>query len=1125
MSYKYKLLYLLSPSGATAILTALLTFGTIQFSTDRVALELPPEICDNGLDDDGDGFVDLFDQDCPCNIDAYQAYCPILCETVPDSFPDITLQLKWQSEIIVNRDHIYPNIVVGDLNQDGITEVITKRSMLTGGNNLTNGLLAFNGITGQTTSTFNSTPRDVDEENYFVSVADIDRDGLSEFFYSRADTIVCVNNNGTLRWKSDRLNEDGGYVVNLADFNGDGIPEAYKGNNIVNAQTGRLLVNGNSGGGCNEYQNTACDISHTIAADLRPANGLELAAGNTVYEVEITNQNGTAGNTMTTFNAANPVRDGLTSVGDIDGDGELDIVVVRSDGLTGDGVFVWNPRTLQLIARTNAGTTGGIAFIGNVAGDCLPEIGVTFSNELYMYRYDGSTTLRTLYRLVTTDGSGYTGVTMFDFNQDGLNELIYRDEDFLRIMEGNTGTTLSSYRVNNGTGMEYPVVADVDGDNEAEIIVSGYTTTYAQQRIFCFESGGSPWAPARNVWNQPGYHVTNVNDDLTIPRYPQNQAKALVGYENCLLPTCPAPYNAFMAQATFRTQEGCVQFPAPDLEMRLLSYTCNGDSISVCYAIGNRGDQGIFGKPIQFVFWTSNPTTSASTPILIQSRMIDLDKNEVDTLCVSIASALAPESLFIAINDPGDIAAPYTFPLTDLSECNYANNIDSIPLDLNTVMVVLDTVLCEGETLFYHDSLIAQAGQYILNGTNCDSVFNLTVAFTSIDTVYVTQSICFGDSLLFDGNWLNSSGAYVAQDLNSRGCDSTTFLDLMVVSQILAFDTLEICDGDSALINGLWQKAEASYTSLLPGITCDTLLSVWLEVHPVYDLSILYDACPGDSLWVDGQVYTQSAVAIETEVSVFGCDSIVTHIFAMPSFTSPPIITYDCETQLYTATSLNSAEWITAWSNGDTGSQTQYSNAGMEGLNVWSGFCHEHYDFLLPSIPDLSSLSFWLDTTILENHALSIDLPLDPDEWTVSWSPPEIFSCSTCLSTVISPTHQVTVTAFLTHSSGCEFVHSFSIFLEPIVKLYIPNVFSPNGDAINDQWIVTSPGEKIEILELVLFDRWGDKIKTWTNLTRLEWDGTFRDKPMNPGVFAFALKYRDQENKTLQTSGNITLLR
>lgn len=87
------------------------------------------EICDNGIDDDGDGFVDLFDQDCPCSQEAYQAYCPLQCETIPDSFPNVALKLKWRSNIICNRDHVYPNIVVGDINGDGLTEIVSKNHL------------------------------------------------------------------------------------------------------------------------------------------------------------------------------------------------------------------------------------------------------------------------------------------------------------------------------------------------------------------------------------------------------------------------------------------------------------------------------------------------------------------------------------------------------------------------------------------------------------------------------------------------------------------------------------------------------------------------------------------------------------------------------------------------------------------------------------------------------------------------------------------------------------------------------------------------------------------------------------------------------------------------------------
>jgi gliding motility-associated-like protein len=1125
---QFIVLYLvLFPFSLLSFFSSIFHISAPRHTTSNSSTFFVPEICDNGIDDDGDGFIDLFDTDCPCHQNAFQAYCPLQCETIPDTFPAIKLKLKWQSPIIVNRDHVYPNIVIGDLNHDGIIDIVTKRSM-TSGNNLTNGIEAFNGQTGQKTVDYNSIPKNVSAENYFVSIADVDNDGIAEFFYCRADTIVCVNFDGTLRWKSDRLNEAGGYIVNIADFNGDGIPEVYKGNNIVNARTGKLLVNSNGSGGCNYYSfGGNCSISHTIAADLLPSPGLELAAGNTVYEVNITNTNGTTGNSMTAVNANSPVRDGLTSVGDIDGDGELDVVVVRSNEFTdGGGIWVWNPRTRKVIASSTAGETGGMAFIGNVYGDCRPEIGVTFSDRLKMLTYNGTPTLKVLYNLITTDGSGHTGVTMFDFNQDGFNELIYRDETFLRIMEGSTGKTLTSYRLNNGTGMEYPVVADVDGDDEAEIIVSGWVTNNAEQRLFCFESGGTPWAPARSVWNQPGYHVTNVNDDLTIPRYQQNQAKPLIGYETCLQPTCPAPYNAFMAQATFRTQQGCVQFPAIDLTIKIIDAECQGDSVMVCYALSNEGDHDLVQKTLGVTIWPKEPLHSSSSALRKISLLLDLNINETDTFCVKMSSGNLPDSIFMAVNDPGNVAAPYQFPLTDIPECRYFNNIDSLDLNIQMVLITLDTALCKGESFIFHDSLITESGHYIIPGINCDSLFDLDVVVNNKDSLRFTKSICSSDSILFDGYWLHTSGDYQAHHINTRGCDSTTFLHLTVANQIFVFDTLTSCEGDSIWIINQWAKTEGSYFATIPGVSCDTLIETWLHENPTYQYEVVYDACPGDSFFLDNHWVTQAEIVTENFQSLSGCDSIIISDIAMPAPTQAPVLMVNCDSAYIEATIDGGGDWQVEWSNGTNGSVTQYHTEGPGEVKLYGGLaCEEKYDFTVPSIPHLEPLQIWVDTSILENHALNVHLDLDPNEWTVQWTPASIFSCPTCLTTIIKPTSNTSVTANLLHSSGCPYTLSFSISLEKVVHLYIPNVFSPNGDGINDEWIVSSPGNKIEIVKLDVFDRWGNNVFERTNLRKASWDGRYKDQLLNPGVFAYTITYLDQENKTQVENGNITLVR
>ena len=107
-----------------------------------------------------------------------------------------------------------------------------------------------------------------------------------------------------------------------------------------------------------------------------------------------------------------------------------------------------------------------------------------------------------------------------------------------------------------GTGIEYPVVADINGDGSAEIVVTGVIDQhfsidigYGAVHVF-----GNPqnWGPARKVWNQYMYHVTNVNENLTIPTYCFNTATVFTGQDG----TIRRPYNNFLQQAPYITQYG-----------------------------------------------------------------------------------------------------------------------------------------------------------------------------------------------------------------------------------------------------------------------------------------------------------------------------------------------------------------------------------------------------------------------------------------------------------------------------------------------------------------------------------------------------------------------------------------
>lgn len=132
------------------------------------------EICGNGIDDDGDGLVDLFDTDCPCNNAAYQAQCPTDCPVLPDSFPDFRMKLKWVSEPIgIGAAITLP--VVGDIDGDGDTEVvIIKLNRI--GTNITERYLTV--LDGKIGNVINEVYISVGNESYStLSLFDFNADG------------------------------------------------------------------------------------------------------------------------------------------------------------------------------------------------------------------------------------------------------------------------------------------------------------------------------------------------------------------------------------------------------------------------------------------------------------------------------------------------------------------------------------------------------------------------------------------------------------------------------------------------------------------------------------------------------------------------------------------------------------------------------------------------------------------------------------------------------------------------------------------------------------------------------------------------------------------------------------
>jgi len=142
-----------------------------------------------------------------------------------------------------------------------------------------------------------------------------------------------------------------------------------------------------------------------------------------------------------------------------------------------------------------------------------------------------------------------------------------------------------------------------------------------------------------------------------------------------------------------------------------------------------------------------------------------------------------------------------------------------------------------------------------------------------------------------------------------------------------------------------------------------------------------------------------------------------------------------------------------------------------------------------------------------------------------SWSPNinGSIACPTCSSTVVQPTLTTQYIVVASNSIYCKVQDTVTVIVDiNCGDFFIPNVFSPNGDGLND--LINVHGRCISTFNLQIFNRWGEKVFETSSLSE-SWDGTFRGQKLDTGVFVYKADGVSIDGQEFKMKGNITLLR
>ena len=679
--------------------------------------------------------------------------------------------------------HMYAQPYIGDIDNDGHSELVSV-----GYNNdafYSSSIVIYDDQLQHLTTI--TTPIMYVYGGYPIAVADVDRDGVAEIIVHDANGYLhCYRFDGissSLVWTTSSPTMTGrSSSMVIADINADSIPEIWAMNKFYNAITGIELLSLPEVIGCSDLYNGGLS-SMPVFADFDKDGILEFAGGNKVYKLDITNPFGSFGNNATLWKTINysGVGDGLTSVADIDLDGFLDVVVVKANYM-----FVWTPYTgdasnptIISVCPYSSSTPGSRALLTDVNNDGYPEILFTYVKKIVSYRYDLVTqSLIQMWQKTTSDISGATTMSAFDFNQDGVVEIVYRDQSHLRIIDGNTGNNLTVFDCVSPTAVEYPAIVDFDKDGQAEIIASSSNfdinhDMHAQFIVFKSPSN-TIWAPARYVWNQHAYNVVGINNDMTVPAFNFNPATAFIDPENNIR----RPFNNFLQQATSLDQYGRPYIAAADVAVSNTEFIYENDGVTVTFDYCNQGDKTL-SAPYHITAFANHFGGNILASVAVNEELLvdDCTQGNIHFPAGALCGTPNLNSIAIIVNCTSNGIAQNGGLQP---ECDITNNTAIVFSALFNDTTYLTTSACNqfdwfGETL-------TQSGDYyhtFTNGFGCDSLVVLNLTIRSTETTHETAVAC--TEYEWKGNTYYQSGTYEhyeGQTIN--GCDSIAVLDLTI---------------------------------------------------------------------------------------------------------------------------------------------------------------------------------------------------------------------------------------------------------------------------------------------------------------------------------------------------------
>ncbi len=216
-----------------------------------------------------------------------------------------------------------------------------------------------------------------------------------------------------------------------------------------------------------------------------------------------------------------------------------------------------------------------------------------------------------------------------------------------------------------------------------------------------------------------------------------------------------------------------------------------------------------------------------------------------------------------------------------------------------------------------------------------------------------------------------------------------------------------------------------------------------------------------------------------------------------------------------------------SWSHGTSASNLTGLGPGnyivtltdANGCSLSSSFTLSYqYDFSVDASPSVT-------ISLGESTTLGYTITGNPGNYTSIWAPSSTLSCTGCINPEASPSVTTVYNIQVTNEAGCTASDAVTVYITTDYTIFVPNVFTPNGDGNNDYFEVFGKLKGVAFFEIQVFNRWGEKVYESNNY-QFKWDGTYKGVLQNPAVFVWQLRlgFLDGHVEDIR-KGSVTLIR